>query len=259
MLPGVVCGICLLIFILWSLWKHDHLQMEVDQIMFLDMTTSALFGAGLLISNKFYMTVDNSDPGILFCFLHRIGLYGTSTSHRMYGMMIALIRRKYVCDANSILLKEDRNSYINNLYRKCFGILLVLCILSSCVVFFPGSEKSLLSYAYCRNAPEAAKQNLDDFYEPHKKSDYEFLIHCMSAYSQLLFILISSSIEIVCIIQTYHGMNKYLKKNKAISGLSKKKRMRRNSVDFKGFVILSFLDLLIFCINVLGKSDGCIN
>ena len=252
MLPGLIIGLILYSLILRFMWKKG-LKEPIDKMYFFDFATVALFMLGTLVANRFYLTVDHSDPGEIFCYLHRLCIYGIGNTHRLVGTMMALARRKFVCDSDNMLTEVQRNSFFQTLFLSGSLILAGLSVSSVLVFAFPEAEKSLVTYGYCRGFPEITRQNFKDFYQPHQSSEYDFQMHLLSAYSHLMLVLVTMLTENICIIQTYSGMIKYLSKSKVLSEVAKTKSRKSNFISFKGFILLAMVDLFSFCLGILGK------
>lgn len=257
MLPGLIIGLILYSLILRFMWKKG-LKEPIDKMYFFDFATVTLFMLGTLVANRFYLMVDHSDPGEIFCYLHRLCIYGIGNTHRLVGTMMALARRKFVCDSDNMLTEVQRNRFFQTLFLSGSLILAWFSVSSVSVFAFPEAEKSLVTYGYCRASPEITRQNFKDFYKPHQSSEYDFQMHLLSAYSQLMLVLVTMITEIICIIQTYSGMIKYLSKSKVLSEVAKTKRRKSNFISFKGFILLAILDLFSFCLGILGKREHII-
>ena len=199
------------------------------------------------------------DPGIIFCIIDRIAIYGGGYVHRLASTANAVMRSTFVCNANNMLDPKAKRKFISQVFWKTFCLISVTMLMLLVALIIPGQEKLSQSWSNCQRTPEITRYNFQDFYMPHEKSKYDFLVFSLTILPMTFTYFISILMELHHVVKTHQGMRKYLDGNLAVPISARLRRRQKNVFSFRCSILLAITDMLTFCALIIGKeTDGII-
>ena len=133
-IPLILTSLLLHLFIMNFMWKNGKLKQPIDKIFFMDLAATLFLMLILLINKRFYVNLGRQDPGIIFCIIDRIAIYGGGYVHRLSGTANAVMRSTFVCNANKMIDPKAKRKFISQVFWKtcCLLSVTMLMLLVAC-------------------------------------------------------------------------------------------------------------------------------